>query len=65
MAGPDDSSVLVKAKGAMDGVEMDRVFECIYDVSRRKRWDTVLIDLDVIERVSDTVDFFYFRVKVL
>jgi hypothetical protein len=58
-------SVIIKAFSILEDVTVQNVFDAIYKIDIRKRWDTVFAEFLQIDKMDDATDVIYFNIKVL
>lgn len=56
--------MLLKAWAIVEGFTPKEVFEQIYDTTQRAKWDTVTVDLQVVEALGNNSEVIYFYIKV-
>jgi len=55
--------VLIRAWALIQGFTPQEVFDQIYDTEKRAKWETVTMDLKVVEKINDNSQVIYFYVK--
>lgn len=62
---PEDSPViLLRAWAFLEGITPKEVFDHIYDTTARAKWDNVLADLTVVEKIDYETEVIHFVIKV-
>ncbi len=56
--------VIIKAFATLEDVTVQNVFDAIYKIDIRKRWDTVFAEFLQIEQMDELTDVIYFNIKV-
>lgn len=60
---PDGSPlVLIKAKALIKSNPED-LFTLLYDIEKREKWDTVICDMEIVDRLEGNQDVLYSRFK--
>lgn len=56
--------VLIKAKAYIENVPARTVFDQIYVIENRMKWDTVFGEFKQIEQINENIDIIYFLINV-
>ena len=56
--------VLIRGTIILPDISKEEVFRAIYDIPVRGKWDTILSEIKVIEKVRETCDIVYCALKV-
>lgn len=56
--------ILIKATAFLDDIPPQKVFDQIYDIEIRKKWDTVFDAFKKIQQIDELTDIIYFSIKV-
>lgn len=55
----DSPSVIVKAQAYLKNIDYETVFENIYDINKRMKWDELCCNFKIIEEGEDRSCFYY------
>lgn len=55
---------VIKSKAKLENISANQVFEAIYDINIRKKWDFVFDKFEQIKRINDNLDVIYFSISV-
>jgi hypothetical protein len=56
--------VLIRGTIILPDITKEEVFRAIYDVPIRTKWDSILSEIKVIEKIRETCDIVYCSIKV-
>jgi hypothetical protein len=61
---PEDSPVvLIRGIAFCEGLRPKQIFDVIYDSAYRQKWDSVVSNFQVVEKIDDYTDIIYFLIK--
>lgn len=62
---PNSPSILIKAVAKIENLNIDEIFDAIYDIKIRMSWDTVFKDFKIIKPSTETEsEIIYMGIKV-
>lgn len=56
--------MLIKARAILENIHKQVVFDQIYIIEKRKKWDTVFGEFLQIEKINEVTDVIYFLINV-
>jgi hypothetical protein len=61
---PEDSDVvLIRGTAFCEGLRPNQIFDVIYDSAYRQKWDTVVSNFQVVQKLDEFTDIIYFIIK--
>lgn len=60
----DSACWVIKAKAYLEGISANQVFEAIYDINIRRKWDTVFDEFLQVKQINENLDVIYYSISV-